>query len=216
MELSCYPCAILFMIIKQIKDFFNNRRKKKVLDLVEENLRKINELEPAMKVLSNEDLKDQTRLFKERLANGETLDDILVEAFATVREASCRVFEKRPYDVQVKGGLVLHKGAIAEMKTGEGKTLVFTMPTYLNALTGKGVHVLTVNSYLTQRDGSMMSLLYSFLGLSTGIITNDNTYDEKYKREQYRKDITYIVNSFSFTIGCIRIKFRLIYNPTGI
>ena len=183
------------MIIKQIKDFFNNRRKKKVLDLVEENLRKINELEPAMKVLSNEDLKDQTRLFKERLANGETLDDILVEAFATVREASCRVFEKRPYDVQVKGGLVLHKGAIAEMKTGEGKTLVFTMPTYLNALTGKGVHVLTVNSYLTQRDGSMMSLLYSFLGLSTGIITNDNTYDEKYKREQYRKDITYIVNN---------------------
>ncbi len=128
----------------------------------------INALEPAMQALSDEALANQTVVFRERLAKGETLDDILPEAFATVREAARRVLGMRHFDVQMIGGMVLHDGKIAEMKTGEGKTLVATLPVYLNALPGKGVHVVTVNDYLARRDAEWMGQIYGFLGLTVG------------------------------------------------
>ena len=148
----------------------------------------INELEPQMKALSDEQLRHKTVEFKERLKNGETLDDILVEAFAVVREAGVRTVGMRHFDVQLLGGMVLHQGRIAEMKTGEGKTLVATLPAYLNALEGEGVHIVTVNDYLAKRDFEWMGKIYKFLGLSVGVNVHDMTDEQK--REAYACDIT--------------------------
>ncbi len=139
----------------------------------------IESLEPTIKPLTDEQLKGKTAEFKERLAKGETVDDLLPEAFAVVREAAHRVLGMRPYPVQLMGGIALHEGNIAEMKTGEGKTLTSTLPVYLNALAGKGVHVVTVNEYLAQRDASEMGKLHEFLGLTVGINLNSMSREEK-------------------------------------
>ncbi len=168
---------------------YSSREVKKLQKYVDE----INKLEPKMQALSDTELKAKTDEFKQRLSNGETLDDLLVEAFAVVREASCRVFGKRPFDVQLLGGIVLHQGRIAEMKTGEGKTLTASLPVYLNALTGNGVHVVTVNDFLAQTQGEEMGKLYNFLGLSIGIIVHDLTPPERQKA--YSADITYGTNN---------------------
>src|ERR1700757_3699042 len=149
----------------------------------------INDLEPRMRELSDIDLAAKTIGFKEKIAQGATLDDLLVEAFAVVREAGRRVLNMRHFDVQLIGGMVLHKGTIAEMRTGEGKTLVATLPCYLNALEGKGVHVVTVNDYLAKRDAAWMGKLYGFLGLTTGTVVHSQT--EFDKKAAYRADITY-------------------------
>lgn len=156
-------------------------------------VRRINDLEPKLAGLSDTSLQEKTFEFKNRLANGETLDDILPEAFAVVREASRRVTGMRHFDVQLLGGIVLHRGDIAEMRTGEGKTLVATLPVYLNALTGKGVHVVTVNDYLATRDSEDMGRIYKFLGLSVGLIVHDLTYDQR--RRAYNADVTYGTNN---------------------
>ena len=144
----------------------------------------IDSLEPKFESMSDKELKDMTNVFKERLANGETLDDILPEAFAVVREASKRVLGMRHYRVQLIGGIVLHQGRISEMKTGEGKTLVGTAPVYLNALTGKGVHVVTVNDYLAKRDKEQMGKVYEFLGMTVGVIVHGQ--DPQTRRAQYQ------------------------------
>ena len=156
-------------------------------------VRRINDLEPKLAGLSDASLQEKTFEFKNRLANGETLDDILPEAFAVVREASRRVTGMRHFDVQLLGGIVLHRGDIAEMRTGEGKTLVATLPVYLNALTGKGVHVVTVNDYLATRDSEDMGRIYKFLGLSVGLIVHDLMYDQR--RRAYNADVTYGTNN---------------------
>ena len=156
-------------------------------------IKKINSLSDAMEKLSNEELQAKTVEFRERLQKGETLDDILPEAFAVGREASKRILGMRHYDEQLIGGIVLHQGRISEMKTGEGKTLVATLPAYLNGLTGKGVHIVTVNDYLAKRDMEQMSQLYNFLGLTTGVIVHDLNNDQR--REAYAADITYGTNN---------------------
>lgn len=153
----------------------------------------IEALDDKMQALSDEELKAKTQEFKDRIAAGETLDDILVEAFAVVREAAYRVLGMKHYRVQLIGGIVLHQGRIAEMRTGEGKTLVSTLPAYLNALEGKGVHVVTVNDYLAKRDAEWMGQVHEFLGLKVGIILNSSTTDER--REAYNCDITYVTNN---------------------
>ena len=153
----------------------------------------IEALRPTMQAMTDEELKDQTRKFKERLAEGETLDDLLPEAFATVREAAKRVLNMEHYRVQLIGGIILHQGRIAEMRTGEGKTLVSTCPAYLNALEGKGVHIVTVNDYLAKRDAEWMGKVHEFLGLKVGVILNSMKNDER--REQYACDITYVTNN---------------------
>lgn len=167
----------------------SSRELKRIMPLVD----KIEELRPTMQAMSDEELKDQTRKFKERLAKGETLDDLLPEAFATVREASKRVLNMEHYRVQLIGGIILHQGRIAEMKTGEGKTLVSTCPAYLNALEGKGVHIVTVNDYLAKRDAEWMGKVHEFLGLTVGVVLNSMKNDER--REQYACDITYVTNN---------------------
>ena len=154
---------------------------------------KINALEPEFKALSDEELRGKTDIFKKRLADGETLDDILPAAFATVREASRRVLGMRHFDCQLVGGIVLHQGRIAEMKTGEGKTLVATLPAYLNALTGNGVHIVTVNDYLAQRDSEWMGKIHRFLGLDVGLIVHGLDNDQR--RKAYAADITYGTNN---------------------
>lgn len=154
---------------------------------------KINSLEPEIQAKSDDELKRQTALFRERLDRGESLDDLLPEAFATVREVSRRVLGMRHYDVQLMGGIVLHQGRIAEMKTGEGKTLVATLPVYLNALTGKGVHVVTVNDYLASRDSQWMGRIYRFLGLSVGLIVHGLDWDRR--KASYNADVTYGTNN---------------------
>lgn len=151
------------------------------------------DLEDEMAKLSDDELKAKTTTFKERLAAGETLDDILVEAYAVVREAAYRTLQMRHYRVQVIGGIVLHQGRISEMKTGEGKTLVSTLPAYLNALEGKGVHIVTVNDYLAKRDAEWMGAVHRFLGLTVGVVLNDSDPDER--REAYNSDITYATNN---------------------
>ena len=176
-------------LLKKIFGTKNDREVKALTKIVDQ----INALEPEYEKLSDEDLRHKTDIFKERLANGETLDDILVEAFATVREASKRVLGLRHYDVQLIGGIVLHQGKITEMKTGEGKTLVATCPVYLNALAGHGVHVITVNDYLAKRDRDQMSRLYGFLGLSSGVILNGLPTEQR--KKSYNSDITYGTNS---------------------
>ena len=153
----------------------------------------INELEPKLRSLSDGELRSRTDEFKKRLAGGETLDDILPEAYATVREAAVRTIGQRHFDVQLYGGIVLHQGRIAEMKTGEGKTITETLPAYLNALTGRGVHIVTVNDYLAKRDAAWMGKIYKFLGLSVGCIVHELTNDER--RKAYACDITYGTNN---------------------
>src|ERR1022692_3044517 len=150
----------------------------------------VNDLEPAMEALSDDELRHRTVEFKERLEEGETLEDLLIEAFAVVREAAWRALGQRPFDVQLMGGMALHFGWIAEMKTGEGKTLVSTLPVYLNALAGNGVHVVTVNDYLATRDSEWMGQLHRFLGLTVGRVGPD-TDDPAAKREAYFSDVTY-------------------------
>ncbi|MBQ2517980.1 MAG: preprotein translocase subunit SecA, partial [Clostridia bacterium] len=154
---------------------------------------KINALEPAMKKLSDSELRAKTAEFRERLKKGETLDDLLPEAFAAVREAAVRTVGMRHFDVQLIGGIVLHQGRIAEMKTGEGKTLVATLPAYLNALPGEGVHVVTVNDYLASRDASWMGKIYTFLGMTVGCIVHE--LDAAERRAAYNCDITYGTNT---------------------
>jgi len=180
---------MLGSFVKGIFGSVNDRYVKSLRKIVDE----INAKEPELEKLSDEELKAKTPLFKERLANGETLDDILPEAFAVVREASKRTLGLRPFDVQLIGGIVLHRGRISEMKTGEGKTLVATMPVYLNALTGKGVHVVTVNDYLAKRDSEWMGVIYKFLGLSVGCIVHE--LNEEQRREAYNCDVTYGTNN---------------------
>ncbi len=180
---------MLGAIAKSIFGSSNERYVKSIYKIVD----KINGFEPDIMALSDDELKAQTTRLKERLEAGETLDDILPEAFATVREASKRVFGMRHFDVQMVGGVVLHRGEIAEMRTGEGKTLVATLAAYLNALDGKGVHVVTVNDYLARRDAEWMGQLYGFLGLSTGVIIPD--LDQQQRRTAYNSDITYATNN---------------------
>jgi preprotein translocase subunit SecA len=182
----------------------NERELKKINPIVE----KINALEPQMQSMSDEALKAQTPLFKERLNNGESLDDILPEAFATVREASIRTLQMRHFDVQLIGGIVLHQGKIAEMKTGEGKTLAATLPAYLNALSGKGVHIITVNDYLARRDTEWMGHIYQFLGFSVGCILHGLNDDER--NAAYSSDITYGTNNeFGFDYLRDNMKFDI-------
>ena len=168
---------------------YSEKEVKRVMPIVE----KINSLEEEISKLSDEQLRNKTIEFKEELKNGKTLNDILPEAFAVVREASKRVLGMRHFDVQLIGGIILHQGRIAEMKTGEGKTLVATLPVYLNALTGKGVHVITVNDYLAKRDSEWMGKLYKFLGLSVGLVISGMNPDEK--RNAYASDVTYGTNN---------------------
>ena len=178
--------------MKLVEKFFgthSSRELKRIMPLVD----KIEELRPTMQAMSDDELKDQTRKFKERLAKGETLDDLLPEAFATVREAAKRVLDMEHYRVQLIGGIILHQGRIAEMRTGEGKTLVSTCPAYLNALEGKGVHIVTVNDYLAKRDAEWMGKVHEFLGLTVGVVLNSMKNDER--REQYACDITYVTNN---------------------
>ncbi|MBZ9685086.1 preprotein translocase subunit SecA [Clostridium estertheticum] len=168
---------------------YSDREIKRIISTVD----KIEELDPKMTSLSDEDLKAKTEEFKTRLNNGETLDDILPEAFAVVREASWRVLSKKHFRVQLIGGIILHQGRITEMKTGEGKTLVATLPSYLNALTEKGVHIVTVNDYLAKRDRDEMGQIHEFLGLSVGVIIHD--LDQTQRQEAYNSDITYGTNN---------------------
>ncbi len=168
-------------------------RNQRLLKQYQKTVREINALEPQLETLSDEALQAKTAEFKARVAEGATLDSILVEAFAVCREASKRVLKMRHFDVQMIGGMVLHYGKIAEMGTGEGKTLMGTLPIYLNALSGKGVHVVTVNDYLAQRDAEWMGQLYSWLGLSTGI--NLSQLDHDSKQVAYGSDITYGTNN---------------------
>jgi preprotein translocase, SecA subunit len=176
-------------LVRKIFGSANERRVRGYRSRVEA----INALEPEIQALSDEALRGKTQEFREKLANGASLEDLLVPAFAVVREAARRTIGLRPFDVQLIGGMVLHEGAIAEMKTGEGKTLVATLPTYLNALTGKGVHVVTVNDYLAKRDAGWMSRVYGFLGLSTGVIVHGLSDEER--RAAYACDITYATNN---------------------
>ncbi|MBW1804774.1 MAG: DEAD/DEAH box helicase [Deltaproteobacteria bacterium] len=168
----------------------------------------INRLEPDFQAMSDEQLQAKTDEFKERLSQGETFDDILPEAFATVREASVRVLGMRHFDVQLVGGIVLHNGTIAEMKTGEGKTLAATLPLYLNALTGRGVHLVTVNDYLAKRDAEWMGGIYNFLDLTVGVIVHGMVDEER--KSAYACDITYGTNNeFGFDYLRDNMKFDL-------
>jgi preprotein translocase subunit SecA len=195
------------MIVGVLKKIFgsqNERNLKKLAPIVDE----INSFEPEIKKLSDSELKGKTAEFKQRLEKGEELDDLLPEAFAVVREASARTLGMRPFDVQLIGGIVLHQGTIAEMKTGEGKTLVATMPIYLNALSGKGVHLVTVNDYLARRDSEWMGQIYKFLGLSVGVIVHG--LDDLQRQQAYNADITYGTNNeFGFDYLRDNMKFRI-------
>jgi len=180
----------------------NDRELKRLRPRVDD----INTFEPAIKALSDEQLKAKTAEFRARLANGETIDDVLPEAFAVVREAGRRVLQMRHYDVQLIGGMVLHSGTLAEMKTGEGKTLVATLPAYLNALDGKGVHIVTVNDYLARRDSEWMGRVYRFLGMSVGVIQHD--LNDQQRQVAYACDITYGTNNeFGFDYLRDNMKF---------
>jgi preprotein translocase subunit SecA len=195
---------MLGAIVKKIVGSKNERELKRLWPIVE----RINALEPDMMKLSDDQLRNKTGEFKERYAKGETLDELLPEAFAVCREASRRALKMRHFDVQLIGGMVLHSGKIAEMKTGEGKTLVATLPVYLNALTGRGVHVVTVNDYLARRDSEWMGRIYNFLGLSVGVIVHGLDDDER--RQAYWSDITYGTNNeFGFDYLRDNMKFSL-------
>ena len=176
-------------IIDKVFGTHSQRELKRIYPIAD----KVEALAPAMAALSDEELRGKTKEYKERLANGATLDDLLPEAYATVREAAKRVLKMEHYRVQIIGGIILHQGRIAEMRTGEGKTLVSTLPAYLNALEGKGVHVVTVNDYLAKRDAEWMGQVHEFLGLKVGVVLNSMTSEER--REAYACDITYVTNN---------------------
>ena len=178
--------------MKVIEKVFGTHSERE-LKHIEPLVKKIESLQDTMRGLSDEELKDKTKEYKKRLAEGETLDDLLPEAYATVREAAKRVLNMEHYRVQLIGGIILHQGRIAEMRTGEGKTLVSTLPAYLNALEGKGVHVVTVNDYLAKRDAEWMGQVHEFLGLTVGVVLNDMKPEER--REAYNCDITYVTNN---------------------
>src|ERR1700678_1114440 len=168
----------------------------------------INDLEPALQQLSDAELAQKTVEFKQRIANGEPLDDLLMESFAVCREAGRRILNMRHFDVQLIGGIVLHRGRIAEMRTGEGKTLVATLPSYLNALEGKGVHVGTVNDYLAKRDAEWMGKIYRYLGMTVGVIQHD--LNDAERQIAYGSDITYGTNNeFGFDYLRDNMKFEL-------
>ena len=191
-------------LLKKIIGTKNDRIIKEISVVLEE----VNRLEPAMTALADDELRAKTPEFKERLRGGASLDDLLPEAFAVAREAARRTVEMRPFDVQIIGGIVLHQGKIAEMKTGEGKTLAATLPLYLNALTGKGCHLVTVNDYLARRDAGWMGPIYNFLGLSVGVIVHGMEDEER--RQAYAADITYGTNNeFGFDYLRDNMKFSL-------
>ena len=193
---------MIFNFLTKVFGSKNERELKKFQPMVE----RINSLEPAMQAMSDEQLKGQTLLFKERLETGESLEDVLPEAFATVREASVRTLKMRHFDVQLIGGMVLHSGKIAEMKTGEGKTLAATLPVYLNALSGKGAHIVTVNDYLAKRDTEWMGQIYNFLGLSVDSLLHG--MDDAEHKKAYAADITYGTNNeFGFDYLRDNMKF---------
>ena len=175
--------------IEKVFGTHSDRELKRIMPLVD----KVEALRPTMQALTDEQLRAKTQEYKDRLANGETLDDLLPEAYATVREGAKRAIGLEHYRVQIIGGIILHQGRIAEMRTGEGKTLVSTLPAYLNALEGKGVHIVTVNDYLAKRDAEWMGKVHEFLGLTVGVVLNDMDNDER--RKQYACDITYITNN---------------------
>ncbi|MGO9372539.1 MAG: preprotein translocase subunit SecA [Syntrophobacteraceae bacterium] len=191
-------------VLKKIFGSQNERNLKKIAPIVDE----INGFEPEIRKLSDAQLRGKTAEFKQRLENGEELDDLLPEAFAVVREASARILWMRPFDVQMIGGIVLHQGQISEMKTGEGKTLVATMPIYLNALSGKGVHLVTVNDYLAKRDSEWMGQIYKFLGLTVDCIVHG--LDDRERKQAYGADVTYGTNNeFGFDYLRDNMKFRI-------
>lgn len=206
------PCGLGLppypMITTALKKIFGSRNDR-LLKTYSKTVQQINSLESSLESLTDEQLQAKTPHFKERLANGETLDQILPEAFAVVREASKRVFGMRHFDVQLLGGMALHYGKISEMRTGEGKTLVATLPAYLNALTGQGVHVITVNDYLASRDAGWMGKLYNFLGLSVGCNLSRMPHDQKQKA--YASDITYGTNN---EFGFDYLRDNMVYATT--
>ncbi len=194
----------MFGIVKKVFGSKNERELKRLQPLVEQ----INRLEPEMQRLTDDELRGKTGFFRQQLEGGRDLDDLLPEAFAVVREAAVRTLKMRHFDVQLVGGIVLHQGKIAEMKTGEGKTLAATLPVYLNALGGKGVHVVTVNDYLARRDSEWMGAVYKFLGLSVGVILHD--MDDQERQRAYGADITYGTNNeFGFDYLRDNMKFSL-------
>ena len=180
------------MALDIFRKIFGSRNERQ-LKRMSRVIARINELESGIQALSDEQLKAKTAEFRQRHADGATLDDLLAEAFATVRETSRRVLGMRHFDVQLIGGMVLHQGRIAEMRTGEGKTLVATLAAYLNALPGQGVHVVTVNDYLARRDAGWMGKIYEFLGMTTGVVVAGQTQEQK--RAAYQSDITYGTNN---------------------
>ncbi|WP_035239395.1 preprotein translocase subunit SecA [Desulfobacter vibrioformis] len=193
------------MVLNFLTKLFGSRNDR-ILKQIQPIIDQINELEPQIQALSDTQIDEKTTEFKNRLAKGEALDNILPEAFALVREASVRTLGLRHYDVQLIGGIALHRGTIAEMKTGEGKTLMSTLPAYLNALTGKGVHIVTVNDYLARRDAEWMSQVYDFLGLTVGVILHD--MDAQERKQAYAADITYGTNNeFGFDYLRDNMKF---------
>ncbi|MHB8879794.1 MAG: DEAD/DEAH box helicase, partial [Myxococcaceae bacterium] len=190
--------------IKKLIGTKNDRELKKAWPKVA----RINELEPKMKALSDADFPAETARLKQEVANGRPLDEVLYEAFALVREAGRRTIGQRHFDVQMIGGIFLHQGCIAEMRTGEGKTLTATLPAYLNALSGRGVHIVTVNDYLARRDAEWMGRVHHFLGMKVGCILHDLSDAER--QESYRADITYGQNNeFGFDYLRDNMKFRL-------
>ncbi|MDH4265728.1 MAG: preprotein translocase subunit SecA [Deltaproteobacteria bacterium] len=195
------------MFFNTLQKIFGSKNERE-LNRLKPLIRAINELEPEVAQLSDSQLQAKTAEFRERLAGGETLADLLTEAFAVVREVARRTLGQRHFDVQLVGGIVLHEGKIAEMKTGEGKTLASTLPVYLNALTGKGVHVVTVNDYLAKRDAAWMGAIYNFLGLAVGVIVHE--LDDLERQQAYRCDITYGTNNeFGFDYLRDNMKFRI-------
>src|SRR5579883_653655 len=204
---SSRSSAHLPMLNSALTRVFGSRNER-VLRQLSRQVARVNALEPGLQKLDDAQLRAKTDEFRKRIAEGESLDKLLPEAFAVVREASKRVLGLRHYDVQLIGGMVLHMGKIAEMRTGEGKTLVATLPVYLNALEGKGVHVVTVNDYLAKRDAEWMGRIYKFLGMSVGIIVHDLDDDER--RQSYACDITYGTNNeYGFDYLRDNMKFRL-------
>ena len=178
-----------FKLFRKLLGTPNDRQLKRMSRIVDS----INDLEPDFKKLTDDKLREKTGEFRSRLVEGESLDDLLPEAFAAVREAAWRSVQMRHFDVQLVGGIVLHNGKIAEMRTGEGKTLVATLPVYLNALPGDGVNIVTVNDYLARRDAEWMGKVYSFLGMTTGVVVSQQSYEDK--KTAYEADITYGTNN---------------------
>jgi len=195
------------MISGLLKKIFGSRNDR-LIKQYSQAVAKINAFEPALEALSDEQLRAKTDEFKGRLANGEALDNLLPEAFAVVREAGKRALGMRHFDVQMIGGMVLHNNKIAEMRTGEGKTLVATLPSYLNALTGKGVHIITVNDYLASRDAEWMGRLHRFLGLTVGVNLSQMPHDQK--QAAYAADITYGTNN---EFGFDYLRDNMVYSP---